>query len=171
MFKIVADSSSDVFQLSDVAYAHVPLKIISLDKEYVDTPELKVFEMLEEIKATKSATSTSCPNAYEWKEAFGGADGVFAVTITSNLSGSCNAAMQAREEYLRKKQAASDERKKQTLLTKLRREAETLEGELGQIEEELFGSAAADYVRAAELETLREEKENRLLEIYEEIGV
>ena len=73
----------------------------------------------------------------------------------------------AKEEYLRKKQAASDERKKQTLLAKLRREAETLEGELGQIEEELFGSAAADYVRAAELDARKTAVEERLLEIYE----
>ena len=73
----------------------------------------------------------------------------------------------AKEEYLRKKQAASDERKKQTLLTKLRREAETLEGELEQIEEELFGSAAADYVRAAELDARKTAVEERLLEIYE----
>ena len=73
----------------------------------------------------------------------------------------------AKEEYLRKKQAASDERKKQTLLAKLRREAETLEGELEQIEEELFGSAAADYVRAAELDARKTAVEERLLEIYE----
>ena len=76
-------------------------------------------------------------------------------------------ASSAKEEYLRKKQAASDERKKQTLLTKLRREAETLEGELEQIEEELFGSAAADYVRAAELDARKTAVEERLLEIYE----
>ena len=105
-FKIVADSSSDVFHLSDVPYAHVPLKIISVDKEYVDTLELNVFGMLEEIKATKSSTSTSCPNAFEWKEAFDGADGVFAVTITSNLSGSCAAANQAAQDYMEEHEGA-----------------------------------------------------------------
>ena len=36
---------------------------------------------------------------------------------------------------------------------------------------ELFGDAATDYVRAAELEEQRVAKEDRLLEIYEEIGI
>lgn len=105
-YKIVADSSSDVFQLADVAYAHVPLKIISGEKEYVDTPELNVFGMLEDLKAVKSAATTSCPNAYEWKEAFEGADGVFAVTITSNLSGACAAANQAARDYMEEHEGA-----------------------------------------------------------------
>ena len=96
---IVADSSSDLFQLEGVPYAHVPLKIISAQREYVDEPGLDVYDMLEGLHQSKAPSSTSCPNAFEWKEAFGGADGVFAVTITSNLSGSCAAARAAAEDY------------------------------------------------------------------------
>ncbi len=105
-YKIVADSSSDVFQLTDVSYGYVPLKIISGEKEYVDTPELNVFGMLEDLKAVKSAATTSCPNVFEWKEAFEGADGVFAVTITSNLSGACAAANQAAQDYMEEHEGA-----------------------------------------------------------------
>ena len=35
------------------------------------------------------------------------------------------------------------------------------------IEEELFGSAASDYVRAASLDARKAEVEDRLMEIYE----
>ena len=99
-YRIVADSSCNVFELPGVQYAHVPLKIINRGREYVDAPGLDVFGMLEDLKASREGSSTSCPNAFEWEEAFGDADGVFAVTITSNLSGSCAAARAAAEHYM-----------------------------------------------------------------------
>jgi hypothetical protein len=44
-----------------------------------------------------------------------------------------------------------------------------LEAELANIEEELFGAASADYVRAAELDARKTEVEERLMEIYEDL--
>ena len=41
--------------------------------------------------------------------------------------------------------------------------------ELETLEEELFGSAASDYLRAAELDARKTEVEERLMEIYEEL--
>ena len=76
-----------------------------------------------------------------------------------------------REQYLQAKKNTADIRKEQKRLERMKVEAEKLEAELETISEELYGSAATDYVRAAELEALREEKETRLLEIYEEIGI
>ncbi len=73
----------------------------------------------------------------------------------------------AKELYLKNKQAAADARKKKTQLERLRRECAELERELEEIEQELFGSAAADYVRAAELDARKSEVEERLMEIYE----
>ena len=99
-YRIVADSSSNVFELPGADYAHVPLKIINKGREYVDEPGLEVFGMLEDLKASREGSSTSCPNAFEWEEAFGDADGVFAVTITSNLSGSYSAARAAADHYM-----------------------------------------------------------------------
>lgn len=99
-FKIVTDSSSNVFHISDVAYACVPMKIITSEKEYVDTPDLNLAGMVEDLKTVSGRTSSSCPNTHEWIEAFGGADCVFAITITSKLSGSYSSAMQAKEEYI-----------------------------------------------------------------------
>ena len=74
-----------------------------------------------------------------------------------------------KEQYLKNKQATADARKRKNYLDKLRRECEEIEGELATIEEELFGSAAADYVRAAELDERKNALEERLMEIYEEL--
>ena len=100
-YRITADSSSNIRQLEGVSFASVPLKIITKEREYVDDSQLDVRAMVEELHAYKGTSGTSCPNVYDWLEAFGDAEGVFALTITSNLSGSCNAARQAAQEYVR----------------------------------------------------------------------
>ena len=74
-------------------------------------------------------------------------------------------------EYLARKQNAAEERRERARIARLKKEAEALEAELSAIEEELFGSAASDYTRAAALDARKAEAEERLLEIYEEIGV
>lgn len=97
--KIVADSSSNLFELKGAAYACVPLKINTREKEYVDTAELDVSAMVEELRHEKGPSHTSCPNTQEWLDAFGDAEGVFAVAITASLSGSYSAAVHAGELY------------------------------------------------------------------------
>lgn len=94
-YKIIADSSSNLYEFPGISYTSVPLKIISSEKEYVDAPGLDVSLMVQELKKAKGPTTTSCPNVHDWTEALQGADAYFAVTITSNLSGCCSAAMQA----------------------------------------------------------------------------
>lgn len=98
-YKIVADSSSNIYQLPDVAYASVPLRILSSNREYVDDNQLDVGEMVATLKAEKSAATTSCPNMAEWGDAFEDAENVFAVAITSQLSGAYNAALQAAGDF------------------------------------------------------------------------
>ncbi len=73
----------------------------------------------------------------------------------------------AKEQYLKNKQAASEARKNKTRIERLKKECSALEAELANIEEELFGSAASDYVRAGELDARKNEVEERLMEIYE----
>lgn len=98
-YKIISDSSSDIVKLSGVPFANVPLKIITSEKEYVDTADLDVSGMLSDLEQYKGRSSSSCPNPEEWKEAFEQAQNVFCVTITSGLSGSCNCARISSEEY------------------------------------------------------------------------
>ncbi|MBQ3181716.1 MAG: DegV family protein [Clostridia bacterium] len=98
-YKIVADSSSNVYNLDDFNYDYVPLTVSAGDKEYVDTPETDAFLMARKMKASTEKTRTSCPNIYDWQKSFSGADNVFTVTITSNLSGSYTAAVNAKKLY------------------------------------------------------------------------
>ena len=74
-------------------------------------------------------------------------------------------------QYLARKQSGAEARREKARLEKLKREAAALEEELVALEEELFGPAATDYQRAAEIDKRRTEAEERLLEIYEIIGV
>lgn len=99
-FKIVSDSSSNVYKLEGANYSTVPMKIIAGDKEYVDTPALDLNGMVKDLKAYKGKSGSSCANAQEWLDAFEGADAVFGVTISKNLSGSYNAAQQAAQDFM-----------------------------------------------------------------------
>ena len=98
-FKIVSDSSANIFSFPGVAHASVPLKINTAAAEYVDDENLDVAKMVKEIQETKGKSGTSCPNVHDWLQAFEGADYVFAITITSNLSGSYASACQAKDIY------------------------------------------------------------------------
>ena len=98
--KIVSDSSSNVFHVEGVNYTTVPLKIRAGEKEYVDTPELDLLGMVNDLKAHKGKSGSSCPNVQEWLDAFGDSEYVFGLTITKYLSGSYNAAVQAAETYM-----------------------------------------------------------------------
>jgi len=98
-YKIVADSSADIRTLADVSFSSAPLKINIGERIYVDDAQLDVMEMVSVLRAYKGRTTTACPNTEEFLEAFGDADRVFCITISSNLSGSFNAARLAKEQY------------------------------------------------------------------------
>ena len=97
--KIVADSSANVMQLQKVAFAVAPLKIITAQREFVDDQNLDLPDMLSHFESYKGRSQTSCPNPEDWLKAFGDAEDVFCVTITSGLSGSYNAACIAKQMY------------------------------------------------------------------------
>lgn len=99
-FRIVSDSSSNRFHMQGISYSTVPLKIVTQASEYVDNEHLNVAEMVEAIKQQGGRSGSSCPNVQEWLDAFEGADHIFAITLTSNLSGSYSSAMQAKQEYV-----------------------------------------------------------------------
>ena len=81
-------------------FALVPFKIRVGEREYVDLATLNTQQMLQAMTDYNGASTTACPSPEEWAEYFLQADNVFAFTISSNLSGSYNAAMAAREMVL-----------------------------------------------------------------------
>lgn len=98
-FKIVSDSSSNLLSYPNIDYVSVPLKILAGDKEFIDNEDLDLEAMLQYLKTYKGKSGTACPGQGEWMEAFGDAEQIFCITITSKLSGSYNAARLAKEEY------------------------------------------------------------------------
>lgn len=99
-YKIVADSSADIISFDAIPFSSASLKITTAEREFTDNRELDVHEMLLYLKSYKGRSHSSCPNTEEFLEAFGDAENIFCITITSNLSGSYNAASKAASDYI-----------------------------------------------------------------------
>ena len=99
-YKIISDSSADLSFLPDVAFTSVPLRIVAGEREFTDNAELNGEEMLAFVERHKGKSGSACPGVGDWREAFGEAENIFCVTITSNLSGSYNSASVAVSEHL-----------------------------------------------------------------------
>ena len=97
--KIVADSSCDMFGLKYTELDIVPMKVITNEREFVDDIMLDVEGMVEFLYKYNGRSKSSCPNTSDWLDAFGDADEIFCVTITSALSGSYNSACAAKQIY------------------------------------------------------------------------
>ena len=99
-YKIIADSSSNIRKYEfPYECVTVPLKIGTDEKEFVDNDSLEIEDMLVYLEGFSGKSSTSCPNVSDYIQAFGDAENVFCVTITSGLSGSYNSALAAKQEY------------------------------------------------------------------------
>ena len=97
--KIVADSSSDLFNYDSVPYGYASLKIRTDIKEYTDNTSLDVKGMVDDLLKYSGKSSTTCPSPEDWLSAFGNAEYIFCISITSNLSGSYNSACIAKDLY------------------------------------------------------------------------
>lgn len=99
--RIVTDSGANTFKhvIGGVEHVNVPLTVLVNNQAWADDGELDLDNFLLALKNTKTATSSSCPSVGSWLAAFDGADEIFVLTITSALSGSYNAAVQAAELY------------------------------------------------------------------------
>ena len=97
--KIVADSSCDLFWLKHTEFETAPMKIITAEREFIDDTSLDVDGMANYLYQFKGKSKSSCPNTTDWLEAFGDADEIYCVTITSGLSGSYNSACAAKQIY------------------------------------------------------------------------
>ena len=104
-WRIIADSSCDIFEMDnkpdDVYFSTVPFVITVDGRDFVDNENIDVSELVDAM-ATSSKSHTSCPSPADWIREFGEEGDVFAITISSNLSGSYNSACTAREMVLEK---------------------------------------------------------------------
>ena len=100
-WSIVADSSCDLYpSLSAdgrIQVTSVPFVIRVGKQEFVDDERLDLPAMLDAMEQEPSASQTACPSPQAWLARFQQADRVIALTISSQLSGSMNSALAARE--------------------------------------------------------------------------
>lgn len=97
--KIISDSGANVLHLDDTSFENIPLTIHVDGTDYQDDASLSVDEFIEALHQNDGKTSTACPSIAQWQKAFEGADEIYAITITSVLSGSYNSAVQAANLY------------------------------------------------------------------------
>ena len=74
----------------------------------------------------------------------------------------------AKEEYFERKKINSERRKLEKRKVEVEREISKLERRIVEIDDLLFGEAASDYIRAAELTDEKTTVEDRLYALYEE---
>lgn len=99
--KLVADSSCDMAAFPGADFSIVPLTISTDEREFIDGADLDVDAMLSYLENYKGRSYTACPSTDAWLKAFEGSDNeIFAVTITSGLSGTYNSANTAKDMYL-----------------------------------------------------------------------
>ena len=98
--RIVADSSCDLYTLDFPDFRTVPLTVYTDERSFLDDEKLQIKDMLDYLEQYSGRSYTACPSTGTWLEAFEGADEIFAVTVTSALSGSFNSAESAAEMYL-----------------------------------------------------------------------
>lgn len=97
--KIVVDSSANLRTTADNTLVSVPLTLRTDEKEFIDDATLDLVEMTDYLASYKGKSGSACPSSQDWLEAFGDAEYVFAIAITSNLSGSYNSARIAKGDY------------------------------------------------------------------------
>ncbi|MBR2466982.1 MAG: ABC-F family ATP-binding cassette domain-containing protein [Clostridia bacterium] len=73
----------------------------------------------------------------------------------------------SKQSYEQKKREAAEKRALEKKIERAKKRIEELEAETEALDEELFGEAASNYVRAAEIDKRKSEIEIELLELYE----
>ena len=99
-YGIVVDSACDLTGLEqkraqNIDFTRVALKLDIGEQEFVDDLNLNIEEFMDAMYAYKGKTGSAAPSPQEWMNAFEKSEYIFAITITSALSGSYGSAKTA----------------------------------------------------------------------------
>lgn len=133
-WNIVCDSSADMagtmWPEGRVRFTSIPMRILVGDMEFPDDETLHVPELLTAMRNEKGASSTACPSPSAFAQAFCQTDCSICFTISSNLSGTCNAAAMGRniahEKHPEKKICVIDSKSTAGCMVLLARKAREL---------------------------------------------
>ena len=97
--RIITDSASNLTSSEGMDMSYAPMKVCTAEREFTDNNDINVREMVDFLYSYKGRSSSSCPNAEDWLNAFGDAENIVCITITGGLSGSYNSALSAKNIY------------------------------------------------------------------------
>lgn len=99
-WKIITDSGSNIREIKDlpeeISFDIVPLILTLNDEQFIDDASINTEEVVEKMAEAENP-STACPAPGIYAEKFKGADHVICFTISSEVSGSYNSAMLAKD--------------------------------------------------------------------------
>ena len=100
-WKIISDSSCDLMKkdvaCDEVDFTTIPFILNIGNEEYIDNENLDVDKMISAMESCATACSSACPSPASWLDEYDDAENAIAITISSNLSGSHNSAVIAKE--------------------------------------------------------------------------
>ncbi len=102
-YKIVVDSCCELPETywQDQRFERVPLGLEVGEYRILDDENFEQASFLQKVAACPSCPKSSCPSPERFMEAYhGDAEHVYAITLSSHLSGSYNSAMVGKELYL-----------------------------------------------------------------------
>ena len=100
-YKIIIDSCGE---LTDVMkqnehFCNVALELSVDDHHITDDETFDQADFLRRVKESKNCPKSSCPSPESYMEAFGDAERIYMITLSSNLSGSYNSAVLGKNLY------------------------------------------------------------------------
>ena len=103
MYKIIIDSCGELFpeMLSDDRFVNVPLTLEVGGEEMLDDESFDQADFLRKVKASPTGPKSACPPPAKYLEEIekGDAEHVYIVTLSSEMSGSYNSALVAKQMY------------------------------------------------------------------------
>lgn len=106
-YKIIVDSCGELTEemKQDGRFQSIPLCLQVDDFNVIDDETFDQADFLKKVAASPNCPKSSCPSPEKYMEAYAGdAEHVYAVTLSSELSGSYNSAMLGRNLYLEERE-------------------------------------------------------------------
>lgn len=159
-YKIVIDSCGELTDTlkKDPHYENVALELDVDDYHILDDASFNQQEFLQKVKESPNCPKSSCPPPARFMDAFGeGTEHVYMVTLSSQLSGSYNSAMLAKELYEEQQETRDGEKH-----TKIH----VFDSKSASIGETLIGMKIQEYEEAGEsFEQIVEKVDNYIAEM------
>ena len=159
-YKIVIDSCGELTDTlkKDPHYENVALELDVDDYHILDDASFNQQEFLQKVKESPNCPKSSCPPPARFMDAFGeGTEHVYMVTLSSQLSGSYNSAMLAKELY---------EEQQETRDGETHTKIHVFDSKSASIGETLIGMKIQEYEEAGEsFEQIVEKVDNYIAEM------